>query len=512
MTTAAHLVAYGYLPRELPPAFTTGPLAEALEQSLPVQRADRECVRHNLARVNKQRRPLKIPNPQNFISLAEVIERNWEAIKAHVNRSPFSVSSPLVTRTSERAVRPRYRFGEKPKFRARDRSGQRFVLQADISQCYASIYTHSIPWALAGKEEAKRARDRAAGGDLDKALRAGSDGQTIGVPIGPDTSFIAAEIVLTAVDLLFAEADPQAKGFRYIDDYEFVFRSRSQAEEAHGHLEAVLAEYELTLNQAKTQVLELPEPLQEHWPHVILRFPIRRGTVRKGFNDLVALYSHASEIAKSSPGALKYALLRSKDVALDKDHWRTFQHLVWSAVAAEPTTTPAALDLLTLKAAEVAEPVDAATAVDALEGLIALHARVRNSSEVAWSLWAAIALELELSSECAGLVAAVDDDFVALLAMHAEESGRLPAGCLDRGHWEALVDEDRVFEGPHWMLAYEAATRGWLSTVDQRLREDDFFRLLSELNVSFFDPGIQRDPFTGPAGPLPGGIVPDHYA
>lgn len=34
--------------------------------------------------------------------------------------------------------------------------GKRYVVKADISTCFPSIYTHSIPWALAGKATAKK--------------------------------------------------------------------------------------------------------------------------------------------------------------------------------------------------------------------------------------------------------------------------------------------------------------------------------------------------------------------
>jgi hypothetical protein len=34
--------------------------------------------------------------------------------------------------------------------------GSRYVVKADISNCFPSIYTHSIPWALVGKESAKK--------------------------------------------------------------------------------------------------------------------------------------------------------------------------------------------------------------------------------------------------------------------------------------------------------------------------------------------------------------------
>ena len=30
--------------------------------------------------------------------------------------------------------------------------GSKYVVHADISKCYPSVYSHSLPWAIAGKE------------------------------------------------------------------------------------------------------------------------------------------------------------------------------------------------------------------------------------------------------------------------------------------------------------------------------------------------------------------------
>ena len=38
--------------------------------------------------------------------------------------------------------------------------GKRFVVKADISTFFPSIYTHSIPWALVGKAVAKQNRSK----------------------------------------------------------------------------------------------------------------------------------------------------------------------------------------------------------------------------------------------------------------------------------------------------------------------------------------------------------------
>src|SRR5207248_321442 len=99
---------------------------------------------------------------------------------------------------------------------------------------YPSLYTHAIPWALHTKPVAKANKGKTDGDKIDKAVRDCSSGQTIGIPIGPDTSFVVAEIVLTAVDAAIRTKLPLFRGFRYLDDYEAAFVSRAEAEEAQG--------------------------------------------------------------------------------------------------------------------------------------------------------------------------------------------------------------------------------------------------------------------------------------
>jgi hypothetical protein len=73
---------------------------------------------------------------------------------------------------------------------------------ADVRAFFHSIYTHAIAWAIHGKEVAKQQRGTALYGNLiDLLCRNAQDGQTIGLPVGPDTSRLIAEIVAAAMDV-----------------------------------------------------------------------------------------------------------------------------------------------------------------------------------------------------------------------------------------------------------------------------------------------------------------------
>jgi Reverse transcriptase (RNA-dependent DNA polymerase) len=278
LTTVA-LIDKGYIPREMPHAFTSSPLAvlyNAHAGLLPLSTDPTECIRHNLARPNGFRRPLKLPNPRSYIRLAKALERHWVEVDSLCKGQTLAISRPVVTRTAERAVRPRVRLGEGQKLRARLWRGQKYVLFCDVGQFYPSLYTHAIPWALHTKPYAKANRNRTNGDEIDREVRRGQSGQTVGIPIGPDTSFVIAEIVLSGVDDLLTQRLSGYRGFRYLDDYEAAFPTRSEAEEAQGHLESALGEFELVINPFKTRVVELPQPFRSTWPRELARFRYAR--------------------------------------------------------------------------------------------------------------------------------------------------------------------------------------------------------------------------------------------
>ncbi|MEH1889101.1 MAG: RNA-directed DNA polymerase [Nostoc sp.] len=94
-------------------------------------------------------------------------------------------------------------------------------IRVDISKFYPSIYTHSVTWGFLGKEKAKNyfnQRDRLdiliASGDIDAKLYEIADDidnciiscqerQSIGIPIGPDTSHIIAELIACRIEIFF---------------------------------------------------------------------------------------------------------------------------------------------------------------------------------------------------------------------------------------------------------------------------------------------------------------------
>ena len=82
-----------------------------------------------------------------------------------------------------------------------DKGISHFLVKADIATCFPSIYTHAIPWAAVGKEKAKNSiRTDTWYNRIDERCREMCNGETHGLLIGPHTSNLIAEIILTVVD------------------------------------------------------------------------------------------------------------------------------------------------------------------------------------------------------------------------------------------------------------------------------------------------------------------------
>ncbi|WP_189368544.1 RNA-directed DNA polymerase [Tateyamaria omphalii] len=97
------------------------------------------------------------------------------------------------------------------------------VSLTDVSNCYPSIYTHAIAWALHGREHAKKHRKlNLLGNQLDKLIRSSREGQTNGIPQASLLSHVVAELVLGYCDTYI---DKKLKGtkdiviLRYRDDF-----------------------------------------------------------------------------------------------------------------------------------------------------------------------------------------------------------------------------------------------------------------------------------------------------
>jgi hypothetical protein len=145
------LLARGYFPKELPPAFftesfakyaTTKPGRSAISSYAPIDNFT-ECLKYRLALPGLDRRELRIPHPASFAKLCQLTAKNFgRLLKA--SSSPFSRSRPVYATGRQRALHPTVHPANLARERAAIRAGASYLLKTDISQFYPSLYTHAI--------------------------------------------------------------------------------------------------------------------------------------------------------------------------------------------------------------------------------------------------------------------------------------------------------------------------------------------------------------------------------
>lgn len=189
-------------------------------------------------------RPLELIHPAIYVSLVNEIcdRKNWEHIKRRFKEFEGGVvdccSAPVLSLDNQTDTATQIRsWWQSVEQRSLVYSLEfSHVLHTDVTDCYGSLYTHSISWALHGLEDAKRNKGKNAllGNKIDSHIQAGRYGQTNGISQGSVLMDFVAEIVLGYVDEQINSALGKPTDFRilrYRDDYRIFANSDDRAEE-----------------------------------------------------------------------------------------------------------------------------------------------------------------------------------------------------------------------------------------------------------------------------------------
>ena len=391
--------------------------------------------------------------------------------------------------STDRAVAAIVPFSERPFYQASVRASSRYLLKADVTNCYPSVYTHSISWALHTKAKAKANRRTSGllGNEIDKLVRDGLHGQTMGIPIGPDTSFVIAEMLLSSVDEAFCSMLKKGKlnidGHRSYDDFEFGFASRADAESAAAHLQHAMNEYELQLNANKTAIIELPVPLEPTWVSEIRMF---RFSNKPSFWDINRYFDRAFELSTlhSDSNILKYTFQRLRSVEVSANVWTLLENHLLQCAMVEPSSLPAVVDHLHYYK-DQGFPLNLSRIKNVFNILMKLHAPLSHGSEVAWALWGCLLFQLSISKDMSAALIGMEDPFVSLLLLHAQDMG-LTKKKIGNSQWRKFSNIKSLRE-EMWPLAYEANIQGWITTKSDYVSKDSTFGVLKSNIVSFYD-------------------------
>ena len=212
-------------------------------------------------------RPYELMHPAIYVSLVNTIcdPENWPQITARFKAFGLGAveccSSPVLSEDvqSDQAAQVR-NWWQRVEQRSLVHSLQySYLLHSDVTDCYGSLYTHSISWALHGFETAKanKGKNTLVGNRIDHHLQASRYGQTNGICQGSVLMDFIAELVLGYVDEQITAEVGEATDFRilrYRDDYRIFTNSDCRAEEILKIVSDKLRAVGMKLGVAKTQL------------------------------------------------------------------------------------------------------------------------------------------------------------------------------------------------------------------------------------------------------------------
>jgi len=272
------LVQYGMFSEKLPPILSAESFLNYCKNQCKQSFENRwygYVSYENIRNINIPRN-IGIPTPMGHELLCKCLSKNWDQITEYF-KTKTAGQPRIVSRIHIRKMRDtnalfemnykNWRFDGTPE--PDIYIGKKYMVHADISKCFPSIYTHAIPWAAAGKTVAKNQVNKKNlwYNQIDKFAQYSKNGETHGLLVGPHTSNILSEIILCAIDEKLIKKYPCY--IRNIDDYICYTDSREDAEKFLTDLNRELREFDLLMNHKKTVILELPLCVVETWIHKI---------------------------------------------------------------------------------------------------------------------------------------------------------------------------------------------------------------------------------------------------
>jgi len=481
---AKALLEQQYLPNikklgeELPPIFSstsfTIKAAEAIKALEPKFAA---WVELRTRRYDGLVRRLGIPHPVPYSKLVLHVRDHWRDLEKKLDSPQSQINARW--HPDGRVIQMDYSdHAEQHGRHTRLALGMNYMVKADISNCFPSIYTHALDWALRGKAVAKADRtNKTWEAKVDLFARGCVNNETKGILIGPAVSNVLSELVLQRID-----ADLGLVTFaRYIDDYSAYFATREDAEAFVVTLQRALAVYRLDLNTRKTHIVSLRDGIGDAWmAEVLSHLPAENSDL-----SVARFLQQAEILARRHPGqsVLKFA---AKTILGREARTDTSSLLVVHELTRITHFHPHLLSVLSAEIAKLGKPTSAEREDIAatLRAQLDLAINRAETDSILWLMYIVVKQlrrPLRLSSTVFQMLLDLNDDLVwiSTAALVPKRAERI------RNHIGDLAYADEADRQLHWIARYEFWRTDRLKTMALSASEQGWMKALANEAVVF---------------------------
>lgn len=215
-------------------------------------------------------RPLELINPFLYVAMVNLITEkdNWKIIverfeefSKNKNIVCCSIPNESSGKESDKKTNIKNWITSVEQETIKLAIDYKYMAITDITNCYSSIYTHTIPWSLYGEDYAKQNRNDKSllGNKIDSIFQDMNYSQTNGIPQGSVLTDFMAELILGYADYLLGKRletldVTEYKIIRFRDDYRIFANDEKIISIILKELTEILLNLNLKLNEKKTKI------------------------------------------------------------------------------------------------------------------------------------------------------------------------------------------------------------------------------------------------------------------
>jgi hypothetical protein len=503
------LIKLGYFSEHIPPCFSSNKLYDNYEKlKSSCQNKHSESLSITIAKNDEHRRTIKIPNPEQQLKLFSYILDNIDEIDKRISVNKHTLANPIGKLEFYDEMHF-WSFFDIPTLKDRDKigtnylqnlgkkmrvsMGYRFLYKLDLANFYDSIYTHSIEWAIIGKEKTKenlanRSREKNLGGKLDKLVACTNNNETAGIPTGPFSSRIISELLLNKIDEdLEKLTDSEKVKFEfvhYVDDYEFYFRNEADYKKIIQKIRKVFEYYRLRINENKSQFYSLPfyneRDLKEQFSFFIRKFK------NEDAHDARLLFFKADELTmKGEKGAYKYLYkqLEKEDLSFS---WNEIEPILISHLLIKPALAQYIIKIILKHSRLISGQFK-----EELKYNLFFSVQNQLDNEAQWLFWIIRKLGIKLNAnELSELLKDTQDDLMRIMVIDTAKQYKKIETQTFKNAMDLVMKEllNSNLRSERWLLIYEWHFNKWsmYEKLDGKIQEIAFFKALKNKNVNFY--------------------------
>ncbi|KEQ02979.1 hypothetical protein GV67_16450 [Pseudorhizobium pelagicum] len=433
-------------------------------------------------RFNNTDRIHSVVNPISHLFTSDLVAKNYSKLRDVEKQSSYSLSASFVDWGGQRALR-RPAFAKRDEFTSQVSPRFEYTVVTDVRAFYHSVYTGSIPWAIHGRDRSKR-RLALFGNDLSLLIRNAQGGHTTGLPVGPDTSRILAEVVASRIDTEIDHALKMKEGdaARFVDDFTFGCNSIEEGQKIIAEVRRAAAKFELDIGKEKTAIEPTDHLAYVGWQdYMKAHLPGKRPDKAAFERFFYVVHDMTKRHAKLN--IEKFAMSSCRTAFVESDSWDFLQEHIVSSYRRNSTLIETLVEVFLLRHQRHGD-INQPALSDFISSRLPMLSAHQRTGEILWLLYLACSLEIKIRAEVLSGCLRIPNAMLAILVTHAETEGLID-GSIDSAYWRSFATTSGL-RSSMFLFAYEAARSVWVEDVDY-CEDDDFYGPFFGKQISFFD-------------------------